>query len=166
MMDGDKMKSGQEKSCGAMMKGKEGACGNVNKSSVNATEAGVKAVAGSESKPHPVVMRSEEAKAKLAPVVIKSGDKPKMSGMDGMDHSKSMENMKDMDHMKDMGNMKDMDHMKGMEHMKDMDHMKSMEHMKCKDGSCGDMMKKMEASHGDQMKTVPAEAVKSQPSDK
>ena len=31
MMDGDKMKKGQENSCGAMMKGNEGSCGNMNK---------------------------------------------------------------------------------------------------------------------------------------
>ena len=31
MMDGNKMKKGMENVCGAMMKGKEGACGNVGK---------------------------------------------------------------------------------------------------------------------------------------
>jgi uncharacterized low-complexity protein len=31
MMDGDKMKKGQENSCGAMMKGNEGSCGSMNK---------------------------------------------------------------------------------------------------------------------------------------
>lgn len=30
MMDGDKMKAGMESSCGAMMKGKEGACGEMH----------------------------------------------------------------------------------------------------------------------------------------
>jgi uncharacterized low-complexity protein len=30
MMDGDKMKQGMESSCGAMMKGKEGACGEMH----------------------------------------------------------------------------------------------------------------------------------------
>ena len=33
MMDGDKMKKGMESSCGAMMKGKEGACGDMDKKS-------------------------------------------------------------------------------------------------------------------------------------
>ena len=38
MMDGDKMKKGQESSCGAMMKGKEGSCGAMDKAQSKATE--------------------------------------------------------------------------------------------------------------------------------
>ncbi len=38
MMDGDKMKKDKESSCGAMMKGKEGACGDMDKKAKKATE--------------------------------------------------------------------------------------------------------------------------------
>lgn len=38
MMDGDKMKKGQESSCGAMMKGKEGSCGAMDKAEEKSTE--------------------------------------------------------------------------------------------------------------------------------
>lgn len=58
MMEGDKMKAGMEAACGAMMKGKEGACGEMHGEMMKGKEGACGAA------------KSAEDKA-LAPIVIK-----------------------------------------------------------------------------------------------
>ena len=102
MMDGDKMKKGQENSCGAMMKGNEGSCGSMNKDAEKPAKSESKEMSGGMD------MKGGEMSCGAMMEKMKSGEmscgammekmKGKMGGMDmkggGMDMKGGEMNMK------------------------------------------------------------------------
>ncbi|MDO9161462.1 MAG: hypothetical protein Q8N35_02270 [Methylococcaceae bacterium] len=87
MMQGDKMKPGMEASCGAMMKGKEGACGATGKDEAKATPSAASGhdAHAAESKPtdKPAAKTTEGSCGEGMCGAMMQGDKMKS----GMEHS-------------------------------------------------------------------------------
>jgi len=76
MMDGDKMKKGQENSCGSMMKGNEGSCGSMDKKAKKSGDMGNMDMGGMDMKGGEMSCGAmmEKMKGKMGGMDMKGGE--------------------------------------------------------------------------------------------